>query len=177
MSRRRPTQPTSRYACWLAFAGSLLASPCLAGDATSPMQSYFNLIHAYSVGDLDLAVAHFSETAVVVAGPRCTEDEPCVGRAAILERYLVACRQAACAPPLADQRFDGSRLTTRGEVVGGHRLDGAAQRLMGGHVFEFRDGRIESLRVALDPNDAQTAAFIARRSARDVTGTVAASVR
>jgi hypothetical protein len=177
MSRRRPTQPTSRYACWLAFAGSLLASPCLAGDATSPMQSYFNLIHAYSVGDLDLAVAHFSETAVVVAGPRCTEDEPCVGRAAILERYLVACRQAACAPPLADQRFDGSRLTTRGEVVGGHRLDGAAQR------FDSPIAKLEhvpahqSLRVALDPNDAQTAAFIARRSARDVTGTVAASVR
>lgn len=170
MPERRSATPALLCSGLLAIAGPLLASPSAADDTPSPMQTYFDLIHAVSTGRLDLALAQFSQTAVLIAGPRCTEDEPCVGRP-ILERYLAACRPPACALPLADQRFDGVRLTTRGEAVGGHRLDHGAPRLWGGHVFEFRNGCITSLRVELDPGDAQTAAFIAQRLALGLTAT------
>ena len=68
-------------------------------------------------------------------------------------------------------------MTTRGEVVGGYRFEGTVKRLMGGHVFEFREGRIVSLRVELYPGDAQTAAFIAQRAKRGDADGVAIGAR
>ncbi len=159
------------------LTAALFVTPCAADDAASPVLAYYDMIHSYSVGEIELALAQFSETAVVIAGPQCTDENPCVGRAAIRENYLVASKARGLAPPLLDQRFDGTRLTTRGEVVGGYRFEGTVKRLMGGHVFEFREGRIVSLRVELDPGDAQTAAFIAQRAKRGGADRVAIGAR
>lgn len=167
MPQHRLANGTSLCAGALALAGPLLALPSAANDSDSAMWAYFEMIHGLSTGRLDKALAQFSDAAVVIAGPRCSEADPCVGREAILERYLVTCQRSACVLPLADQRFDGTRLTTRGEVVGAHRIGGVDRPLVGGHVFEFRSGRITSLRVELDTSDARTAEFIAQRSARD----------
>ena len=172
-----PAAPKRMHQVALAFAVAIFAAPSAAQDVGRPLQAYYEMVHGYSTGRLDVALAQFSDTAVVIAGPLCTTAQPCVGRAAILQRYLLTGKSRGLAPPLADQRFDGTRLTTWGEPVGGYRLDDTAPRLWGGHVFEFRDGRIESLWVELDAADLQTAAFIARREAQGEVVRYAAGTR
>lgn len=67
--------------------------------------------------------------------------------------------------PLRDQRFDGQSLRTHGETILREEPHRGVARLLGGHVFELRGGRISSLRVELDASDPATAAFLERREA------------
>lgn len=112
----------------------------------------------------DLASGQFSDDAVVIAGPDCTSLAPCVGKAAIRDRYIRSLRAGRTPLPLLDQRFNGESLRTHGESLPQQGPRGVV-RVRGGHVFEFRNGLIQSLRVELDASDPATAAFIEGRKA------------
>src|SRR5262252_2689365 len=78
------------------IAGGLAASVFVLGTASataaepgSPTSAYYWLAHWVSVGNLDAAAAQFAEGAVVIVAPSCPPEAPCVGRAAIRQRYLV----------------------------------------------------------------------------------------
>lgn len=151
----RPPWPhlLTRRAAALALAAGLAAS-APAADSTSPIRPYYDFVHWFSIGRADLALEQFSADAIVVAGPLCTDEAPCVGHAAIRTRYFGALASGRTALPLVGQRFDGRRLHTRaargGEVVfEGHRMQWQV-----GHVFKFRDGRIAALRLAWEVDNA-----------------------
>jgi hypothetical protein len=142
-----------RFVCALARAlarASVLAALAIVGASAasaSPIRPYYDFVHWFSVGRADLALEQFAADAVVVAGPLCTEESPCVGHAAIRARYFGALEAGRTALPIAGQRFDGRRLRAvagpGGELVfEGHRI---AWRVA--YVFEFRDDRIAVLRV------------------------------
>lgn len=135
-----------------------------AGD--SPITAYREYVDAYSRGQIDEALARFADDAVVTAGPDCTPWSPCAGKVAIRERYLAPLMAARVGAPLLDQRFDGTRLTTRGEVSVVVGPEQSVTQLRGGHAFAFRAGRISSLAYELDLSDGETARYIARLSAR-----------
>lgn len=159
--RTRATRP-SILALVLGLAALQEAWPCGEGDA-SPVGAYYCFVHWVSVGRADLASLQFADDAVVVAGAGCTASAPCIGRAAIRERYIMALNAGYASLPLYDQRFDGRSLRTHGETVFALEPGQGAVGLRGGHVFEFRSGRISSLRVELDASDPATAAYLQRR--------------
>jgi len=130
-------------------------------DLVSPITSYYNLVYAVSIDQSDAAIAQFTEDAIVMAGTRCTLRTPCVGKAAIKGRYLDDLIARSANAPFLDQRFDGARLTTHGEISFASTCGGKVMRLVGGHVFEFRDGLSASLTHVYDGTDAQTARFLA----------------
>lgn len=165
------TATTSRSLRRIALAiaaGALAPTLALAARAAgepSPVQPYYDLVHWVSIGHIDAALEQFADDATVVAGPNCTREAPCVGKAAIRERYLADLLARGVGAPMSDQRFDGERLRTRGEVVRELSPHECATRLIGGHSFEFQHGRIATLRFEFDITDPQTAAFVARRAA------------
>lgn len=126
----------------------------------SPTDVYREYVDAFSRGLIDEALAYFADDAVVVAGPACSGGNPCIGKAAIRQRYLEVLIARRLPAPASDQRYDGVRLRTHGEEVRLITADGTVVRLMAGHTFEFGGGRITALRFALDTNDAATAAFL-----------------
>jgi hypothetical protein len=122
---------------------------CVCGSARaepSPTQAYYDFVHWVSVGRADRALAQFADDAVVVAGPACSSLEPCIGKAAIRDRYMSALRHRQVPLPLSDQRFDGRHLRTCGDTVNGTARRGASMPSFGGHEIELTDGRIAALR-------------------------------
>lgn len=122
-----------------------LAAVCGAGsaiaDAPSPVQPYLDFVHGLAVGDAARALAAFAPDARVVAGPACPPAAPCIGHAAIRERYLLPALARHDPLPIRDQRFDGVWLRTRGEWLPA----GPGPAARGGHAFELRGGQIVSL--------------------------------
>lgn len=163
-SLRRVALATAATAVAQTFAGL----PARAAGEVSPVQPYYDFVHWVSLARIDAALEQFADDATVVAGPSCTQEAPCVGKAAIRERYLASLLARRVGAPVNDQRFDGERLRTHREVVRELSPHECATRLIGGHSFEFRHGRIASLRFELDVTDPQTAAFVARRAAEAV---------
>jgi hypothetical protein len=152
---------------FLALALLLCGAACEASDGEWLIRPYYYFVHWLSMGDLDLALDQFADDAVVVSGPGCLQTSPCVGRAAIREGYLAWILSGRIPLPVVDQRLDGERLSTHGEVVTRDPGHGHVVRLRGSQVFEFRAGRIASIRTELDTSDSQTAAYVARHAARD----------
>lgn len=164
MKSRHVSEAQLRAPC-LAFAiAACAATPAHAADV-SPLQSYYDFVYWVSLGDIDAAAQQFAEHASVIAGSDCTREAPCVGRAAIRERCIAGLLARKTGAPVTDQRFDGERLRTHGEVVGEPSPRECTTRLIGGHSFEFARGRIASVRFELDASDPQTAGFVARRAA------------
>ena len=123
-----------------------MVAPRGAGAAPSPIAAYYDFLHWTAMGRADLAIEQFASDAVVIAGP-CTDADPCVGHAAIRERYFAALAAGRATLPLTGQYFDGRCLHTRGTARGDVAFDGQRIGWQAGHVFEFRAGRIASLRV------------------------------
>lgn len=125
------------------------------GATPSPVQPYLDFVHGMAVRDAARALAAFAPEARVTAGPACTVAAPCIGHAAILERYLLPALARRDALPIYGQQFDGVWLRTRGEAVS----VAGGRRIRGGHAFELRGGQIVSLSQQLDaPPTALTAA-------------------
>lgn len=162
-SRAGSPGPAVLLAAVVALAGLQTQPSCMA-DEVSPVRAYLYFVHWVSVGRDDLASGQFSDDAVVIAGPDCTSLAPCVGKAAIRDRYIRSLRAGRTPLPLLDQRFNGESLRTHGESLPQQGPRGVV-RVRGGHVFEFRNGLIQSLRVELDASDPATAAFIEGRKA------------
>lgn len=149
----------------IGFATLQAVRPCAAADGAAPVHAYYYFVHWVSMGRADLAAEQFADDAVVIAGPDCTLTAPCIGKAAIRDRYVTSLNAGRTPLPLWDQRFDGQSLRTHGETILQEEPRKGVVRLLGGHVFEFRGGRISSLRVELDARDPAVAAFLKRREA------------
>ena len=142
-------------AALLGVAGMTTAQP-----ATE--DAYYYFVHWISVGRLDLALEQFTDDAVVTVGLACSEQSPCVGKAEIAARYLPLVRARRLPLPLFDQRFDGTRLCTRGETIVAALPLEPPLALRGSHCFDFRGGHIAALHFDLDLDDAATASWKAR---------------
>lgn len=127
--------------------------------APSPVRPYYEFVHWMAMARPDLALEQFAEDAVVVAGPQCTSEAPCIGRAAIRERYLVDLAQRRAVLPLKVQGFDGRQVHTRDGPVVHAEFDGQPVRWQSGHAITLRDDRIVALHVEWD-------AVVARRDGR-----------
>jgi hypothetical protein len=143
----------SRRACRAALAALLSCGPGFAASEGAPLRPYYYFVHWISSGRPDLALAQFSDDAIVVAGTACPAERPCVGKAAIRERYFTALRAGRLPLPLSDQRFDGARLRTRGEFVEVAGPDRRRVRIRGGHAIDLRDGHIAALRFEPDVDE------------------------
>ncbi len=159
---------TRRLACCVAAAGVMQAlapqTTAAFGDE-SPIKSYYYFVHEISMGRIDEALEQFSDDATVVAGALCTPQAPCRGKAAIRERYIAELVARGRGAPVSDQRFDGRCLRTHGEITYVMEPGRGMLRLVGGHVFEFRDGRIASIDYEFDVNDPVTARYLAEQTA------------
>lgn len=151
-------RPAAIISAALGLATLQVALPCVADDV-SPVRAYYDFIHWVSMGRADLASEQFTDDAVVIAGPDCPPAVPCIGRAAIRDRYIRSLSAGQTPLPLRDQRFDGQSLRTHGETILQEERHGGVVRLVGGYVFEFHDGLISSLRVKLEAHDPATAAL------------------
>lgn len=147
----------------MAIGATLGAGAAFGGndDVSSSIAAYYALVYAVSIGQADAAIAQFADDAIVVSGTKCTFDIPCVGKAAIKKRYVDDLIARKVNAPMSDQRFDGKRLTTQGEITHAMSCGRGLARLVGGHVFEFSGGRIVSLSYRYDESDAQTARLVA----------------
>jgi hypothetical protein len=123
-----------------------LSGTCFAFGDKSAMRAYYYFLHSASLGDADQAAAQFADDAVVVAGPLCTHADPCVGRPAIRARYILPLIALHAALPLNGAQFDGRRLRTQGGAPRAPAAPACGWQPVGGHTFEFGDGRITSLR-------------------------------
>jgi hypothetical protein len=128
-----------------ATASTYAAIPPMAYDPEPGLHSYYYLLYGISAGDIEAAADQFTEDAIVIAGSQCTPAVPCVGRPAIRERYLAALISRQAVMPLAEQRFDGARLTVHGEWPELNPATGRTRRGAGTYTFEFRNGRIALL--------------------------------
>ena len=114
---------------------------------------------AVNQGDVDGALALFTEDATWVRGFRCPPGA-CVGQAAIraeLEKDVADGHRI----DMADIQVSGTTLTARVEVrTDGTRAAGV-ERIIQVFTLEFREDKISGLRVMPDRTDPETAAFIA----------------
>jgi hypothetical protein len=143
---------SARVALWLLMSvavsqwlGAIQAAEAETIAIAAPLAAYYDLIYAVSVGQADAAIAQFTDDAIVISGANCTINAPCIGKSAIRERYIIDLIARHVNPPFTDQRYDGMHLTTQGEVTYVKSCSGEWLRLIGGHIFEFRDGQIASL--------------------------------
>src|SRR5262245_20820535 len=88
----------------LVIAGASAATGVMAQQAMSPTHAPYWLLHWISVGRLDAAAGSFADDAIVVVAPACPAHAPCIGRAAIRERYLSRIARRSAEQPFVDQR-------------------------------------------------------------------------
>jgi len=107
-----------------------------ATEPAEPTAAYYWFSYWLSIGNLEAAARQFAADAFVVVAPSCPAQAPCVGRAAIRDRYLARIARLAAERPVLDQRLEGTTLRAHDE-----RSYGGVDR----YAFELRDGAIVSL--------------------------------
>jgi ketosteroid isomerase-like protein len=119
------------------------------------------LLAALSRGDVDAALALFTDDAVIDSPSGACADKPCVGKAAIrkdLER--LATDRTRRVTPLGTYTAGNVRVTrfeARSAIIQSAGLD----RIVLWGIREMRDGKIAAIRCCLpDRTDAQTARFV-----------------
>ena len=119
------------------------------------------LLAAWSRGDVDAALALFTDDAVIDSQSGACTNKPCVGKAAIrkdLER--LATDRTRRVTPLSTFTAGNvlvTRFEARSAVIQGAGLD----RIVLWGIREMRDGKIAAIRCCLpDRTDTQTARFV-----------------
>jgi hypothetical protein len=140
-------------------SSAMLALSMAVGDVVavppgSSAWAYYYFVHFIAMGDADGALAQFADDAVVTAGARCRAVQPCAGKAAIRDRYLLPLIQRGHGAPVRNAQFIGRALHTQGECFIEWMPQGDAVGRSGGHRFEFHAGLIRALAVELDATDA-----------------------
>jgi hypothetical protein len=159
----RCTLPVQRLRFWALAIPLLVAlgSGSIAARADGgPLRPYYYFLHWVAMGQPDDALAQFADDAVVIAGPLCTAQRPCVGRAEIRARYIVPLLTRPRGLPIIDAHVDGGVLRVYGELPGASRVHAQGRRRAGEHRFEFRDGLISAVRVGADKSNITAAALI-----------------
>ena len=149
----------------LAAAGSiaLLVLFVIAGAGAQggPEDVQQQLLAALSRGDVDAALAFFTDDAVIDSESGACTDKPCVGKAAIrkdLER--LATDRTRRVTPLSTYTA-GNVLVTRFEARSAVIQGAGFDRIVLWGIREMRDGKIAVVRCCLpDRTDAQTARFV-----------------
>lgn len=156
-----PIRPATRCAVRAAARAIVATLTCtaVAGAEPSPTQPYYDFVHWMSVSRPDLALQQFTDNAVVVAGRACTPSAPCVGKEAIRTGYFGALQAGRVSLPIYDQRFERWQLRARGEPIAASNPP-----LRRAYVFEFRGGRIASLKSQPDVGDPAAAALFGQLS-------------
>lgn len=144
---------TLSLSCLLtALAGPAAAAP----DDALAVLSYVRYEDAFNRGQIDAALEQFTDDAIVIAGPACTAETPCIGKAAIREGLLARFTAVGIAVRIREIQFDGTHLRTRVEISTEPIRKAGYTRVVGNDNLEFRNGRIASLIFVLDRSDGQT---------------------
>jgi|RhiMetdeSRZDD1v2_1073273.scaffolds.fasta_scaffold06423_10 ketosteroid isomerase-like protein len=126
-----------------------------------PEEVQQRLLSALSRGDIDAALALFTDDAVIDSQSGACADKPCVGKAAIrkdLER--LATDKTRRVTPLHTYT-DGNVLVTRFEARSAIIQGAGFDRIVLWGIREMRGGKIAALRCCLpERTDAQTARFL-----------------
>ena len=134
-------------------------TPTTAQDLTAIFRQFTDAVNA---GDVDVALATFTEDATWVRGGRCPPGG-CTGQAAIrgeLEKDVADHHRI----DIVDTQVSGSTLTARVELrTDGTRAAGV-ERIIQMFTVEFRGDKMSALRARPDLTDSQTAAFAAPRA-------------
>ncbi|WP_298832441.1 nuclear transport factor 2 family protein [uncultured Piscinibacter sp.] len=151
-------QDHPRLSTLLAAAAVLLPPlPAMAApDDASPVLSYVRYEDAFNRGQIDTALEQFTDDALVIAGPACTAEAPCIGKAAIREGLLARFTAVNIAVRIREIQFDGTHLRTRVEIATDPLRKAGYTRVVGNDNLEFRNGKIASLVFVLDRSDGQT---------------------
>lgn len=152
--------------------GALAGAFCVAVSAPAPAQTDPALLAAQDMaaeshGDVDAALALYSDDATVQGGGLCWT--PCVGKAAIrkeLERRVEATNHAT----IVGKYVSGNVAVVKTEVrVGSDEKSGpgssvqwspGVDRLAVWNLYEARDGKIAFVTLVGERTDPQTARFI-----------------
>jgi hypothetical protein len=157
MSRSLPQ--LAALACILSLAVSAAAPAAAAEADAADIQQ--RLYTALAQGDVDAAVALFTDDAVIDTESGFCAAAPCVGKAAIrrdFERYV---KDTSRRVTVLSNYASGNVLVTRFEARSATITRAGAERIILWGIREMRDGRIASSRCCLpDRTDAQTARFM-----------------
>lgn len=139
----------------------LLAAVAGAGHAAPATRKVVErYVEAINRGDVESALATFTDDATLVAGPDCTPQNPCVGKAQIRARFM----EPMVAQHLRLHPVSFEYGPQRLRVVLALQLDEFRQlgfdRLRGVDEIRLRDGRIASVMFRFDPDHRPTARFL-----------------
>ena len=158
MSRSTPQRALLGCAAVLAFA-AVAPARAAEGDAVDLQQRLYT---ALAQGNVDGAVALFTDDAVIDTESGLCAAAPCVGKAAIrkdFERYVKDKSRRVTA---ISNYPSGNILVTRFEARSATIAGAGVERIILWGIRETRDGKFTSSRCCLpDRTDAQTARFLA----------------
>jgi hypothetical protein len=160
MSRSDPRFPSpfaTAAAALLAALALLAPLPAAAApDDAQPVLAYVRYEDTFNRGQIDVALDQFTDDAFVIAGPGCTPQAPCVGKAAIRDGLLARFVAQNIAVRIREVHFDGQYLRSKVEVSFDALRKLGFARLVGNDNLEFRGGKIASLIFVSDRSDGQT---------------------
>lgn len=140
-----------------------------AAQAADPAGVFRQFLDAETRGDTAAQLALVADDVAWSDDLPGTGCAPCVGKDA-LRRELERRRALSSAQiSVVGQQTAGNTATVRFEVRAAMMRQAGIERVVREATVEVRDGRISSVRAALDRNDAQTAAFVAFVQARATT--------
>ncbi len=139
----------------------LLAVSVTSGQETDPAATFSQYADAVNRGDVDDALALFTEDATWVRGGRCPPGA-CVGQAAVrveLETEVASQHRI----DIIDTQVTGSTLTARAEFQTVMTRAAGVERIILAYTVEFQGDKISALQAMPDLTDSQTAAFTGGR--------------
>ena len=132
--------------------------PAMVAQETDLAAIFGQYADAVNQGDVDAALALFTEDATWVRGGRCPPGA-CVGQAAIrveLEVEVASDHRI----DIIDTQVTGSTLTARAEFQTDRTREAGVERIILAYTVEFQGDKISLLRAMPDLTDPQTAAFV-----------------
>lgn len=145
--------------------GALAASAALAADPAHEVW-LANDERAFHRGVVDAVVATFTADAVVRGVPECPNDNPCVGREPLRERWIKPLVANNLRMASLDARSEGDTLRARMEarLAPGGVVN--AKRVVLLDRFVLRGGQASLKEITFDTSDAETAQVIGAAPAR-----------
>ncbi len=145
----------------LATALALLSASVAVGQEADPAAIFRQYADAVNQGDVDGALALFTEDATWVRGGRCPPGA-CAGQAAVraeLEKDVADHHQI----DIVDTQVSDNVLTARVELRTDGTLAAGVERIIQVFTVEFRGDKISALQARPDLTDPQTSTLAGRR--------------
>ena len=145
----------------LATTLALLSASVTRGQEADPAAIFRQYAEAVNAGDVDGALALFTEDATWVRGGRCPPGA-CAGQAAVraeLETEVANNHRS----DIIDIQVTDSTLTARAEFQTDRTREAGVERIVLAYTVELRGDQISALQARPDLTDPQTAAFTGGR--------------